>query len=148
LVVAVDNAAVLAGDNEDNVEDDVSICPLVLVLRRCCRCFKLLLLLPLLLLLAGNKLLLVSTGLSKLSNVSAILISVGGIATLVTCVAILSYFRTGRKGRKSPKSLHAKPNYFGEKGVFSSHVVTIQVNPDAQGRMISAKKSKQGRSWR
>jgi len=75
-------------------------------------------------------------------------ISVGGIATLVTCVAILSYFRTGRKGRKSPKSLHAKPNYFGEKGVFSSHVVKIQVNPDAQGRMISAKKSKQGRSWR
>jgi len=79
-------------------------------------------------------------------------ISVGGIAILVTCVAILSYCRTrtGRKGRKSPKSLHAKPNYFGEKGVFSSHVVKIQVNPnpDAQGRMISAKKFKQGRSWR
>jgi hypothetical protein len=80
-------------------------------------------------------------------------ISVGAIAILVTCVAILSYFRTGRKGRKSPKSLHARPSYFDEKGVVGFLAINIQVNPNPeatsrQGRMISAKKGKQGRSWR
>ncbi len=81
-------------------------------------------------------------------------ISVGGIAACVICVAIVSFFRTGRK---SPKSLHAKPNQFGErvtleKGVVGSRVVKIQVNPNPevtsrQGRIMTAMDGKRGSSY-
>ena len=78
-------------------------------------------------------------------------ISVGGIAVCVICVAILSFLRTGRK---STKSIHAKPNQFGEKvfterGVVGSLVVKIQVNPNPeatsrQGRIMTAKGGRRG----